>query len=161
MTDTLWESPPDPRKPIVLVIDGNLAVLDSLAETLNSLDADVIRVEWGGKAHALLDTLNPAVVILSMWPENLDGIEVLRKLRKGDPNRRILVTVASGTKIGYGQLLQLYAEGVAEIVEKPIVPEILRAKVRTFLKLYGLAKCFADIRLGHDRDAFRHAEPEG
>jgi signal transduction histidine kinase len=109
----------------VLVVDDNRDAADSLALLLN-LDGYKVDVANDG-ATALSEAVRfqPEVVLLDIGMPGMDGYEVARELRAGDPTRSMRLIALTG----YGQpddRERARATGFDEYLTKPVDPERLR-----------------------------------
>ena len=69
------------REPVVLLVDDDAAVRRSVAEGLELEGFEVVAASGGRAALAAMETVTPAVVVLDLAMPDLDGLEVLRRLR--------------------------------------------------------------------------------
>ena len=68
--------------PVVLLVDDDAAVRRSVAEGLELEGFEVVLASGGRAALAALEAVTPAVVVLDLAMPDLDGLEVLRRLRE-------------------------------------------------------------------------------
>ncbi len=121
------------RKPRILVVDDTPENLDVIRGIL----ADRYRLTTtrdGGSALELAGRLSPDLILLDIMMPGMDGYEVLRRLRHDDPRGEtpvIFLTALSGE----GYETKGLSLGVVDYITKPIVPDVLRARVATQLAL--------------------------
>ena len=67
----------------ILVVDDDAGVLGSVEAVLRDEGFDVVTVGGGREAIAAVQRWSPALVLLDVWMPDLDGIEVLERIREG------------------------------------------------------------------------------
>jgi signal transduction histidine kinase len=124
-----------PQASILLVDDipANLIALEAL---LSPFGHRLVRAASGHEALrcALLEDF--AVILMDVRLGDMSGIEVTAMLRDRERTRHtpvLLMTAATGDD---RELLDGYAQGAVDYLRKPLVPEVLRAKVAVFVDLY-------------------------
>src|SRR4051812_35546680 len=86
-------TPGSDRHPVVLLVDDDAAIRRSLADGLELEGFEVVPASGGRAALAALDSLTPAVVVLDLAMPDLDGLEVLHRLR--DDGHEVPVCILS------------------------------------------------------------------
>jgi type IV pilus assembly protein PilB len=87
----LSEKAREPRPPRVLVVDDDEALLEALEETLREERYDVITARDGQQALAAVHRDHPDLVLTDQQMPGLDGLELLRRMRKDLATRQIPV----------------------------------------------------------------------
>ena len=80
-----------------------------------------------------------ALILLDVKMPGLDGLEtasLIRSRRKSAHTPIILVTADYGDEL---RMTKAYSLGAVDYIASPVVPEILRAKVKVFVELFLLA----------------------
>jgi PAS domain S-box-containing protein len=108
---------PEPGvEPTVLVVDDDPNALDLLARTLQGAGLRVVTASDGREALRLAKTLHPLAITLDVQMPQMDGWEVLSRL-KGEPETRdipvIMVTMTDDRELGY-------ALGATDFLTKPV-----------------------------------------
>jgi response regulator RpfG family c-di-GMP phosphodiesterase len=121
-------------KSTILVVDDvpqNLALLGDLLE-------DTYRVKFannGEKALRIAASDDPPdIILLDIVMPEIDGFEVCRRL-KADPATAAIPVVFVTSKTEIEAEAQGFALGAVDYISKPVSPPILRARVRTHLRL--------------------------
>ncbi|MBP6078084.1 MAG: hybrid sensor histidine kinase/response regulator [Xanthomonadales bacterium] len=121
-------------KPLVLVVDDQLANVQAVGSLLARSDLDVMPALSGEQALARLAQRAPDLILLDMMMPGMDGFEVCRRLR-GDARHAaipiIFLTAANERHL----LVRAFAAGAVDYVTKPFVAEELLARVRTHIDL--------------------------
>ena len=129
-------------KPTVLVVDDaadNLTVISGLLKHLYKIKV----ASNGEKALEIVRSSPPDLILLDVMMPELSGYEVCKQL-KSDPATRdipilFLTALASAEDEGAG--LELGAE---DYITKPVNPVILRARVKTHLRIKAVSDFLRD-----------------
>jgi UDP-3-O-[3-hydroxymyristoyl] N-acetylglucosamine deacetylase len=114
----------------VLVVDDEERIRSSLRGILRD---EGFRVLATGDAPGVMDIITrekPAVVLLDVWMPELDGIELLRRIRLETPETRVIMIS------GHGNIQNAVAAtrlGAADFLEKPFSVEGLLTSVQRVL----------------------------
>ena len=84
------------REPRILLVDDNADVLESLTLALQALGHDVWGISEGGAVLDAVERLRPDAVILDIGLQDIDGVEVARRLARLPQRRGIRVIAFSG-----------------------------------------------------------------
>ncbi len=120
-------------KPTILIVDDEPANLRVLSLVLQA-EFRVRAARSGEDALNVLDTPpKPDVVLLDIMMPDMDGYKTLRKIReRGHKDLPIIFVTALDGELDEQRGLQL---GAADYMTKPIRPAIVRARIKTQLKL--------------------------
>ncbi|HEU4459838.1 MAG TPA: response regulator [Methylibium sp.] len=122
-------------RPAVLVVDDLDEKLLVMQTVLEGLDADVVLARSGSDALRELLRRDFAVVLLDVNMPDIDGFEtaaMIRGYRQTATTPIIFITAY----VDEMQAAEGYALGAVDYIVAPVVPEILRSKVRVFLQLF-------------------------
>jgi signal transduction histidine kinase/DNA-binding response OmpR family regulator len=124
----------------------NILVVDDLPDkrlafqvVLEELGQNIVMAESGAAALRELLQREFAVILLDVNMPDIDGIEtaeLIRQHRKTKHTPIIFVTAYADEM----QTARGYALGAVDYILSPIVPEILRSKVKVFVELYRAQK---------------------
>ncbi len=120
----------------VLLVDDipqNLLVLEA---TLDGLGLNLVKASSGAEALRHLLKQDFAVVLLDVQMPGMNGFETAALIRERDRSRHTPIMFITAVSTSETDAFKGYAVGAVDYVFKPIVPEILRAKVRVFVELY-------------------------
>jgi two-component sensor histidine kinase len=145
----------------------DILVVDDLPEkhltyqvVLEALGQNLVAVASGEEALKLLLDREFAVILLDVNMPGMSGLEtaaLIRGRRKSRHTPIIFVTAFADDV----QTVEGYALGAVDYILAPVVPEILRAKVKVFVELYRMRAELARSRdLLEQRVADRTAELE-
>jgi len=112
----------------VLLIDDEDRIVNFLALKLKISGYKVVCAGDGEKGLELARTVDPDILLLDVIMPGIDGLEVLRRLRKFS---NVPVIVLSAKERISEEVLALGANG---FVSKPFNPDNLLAKIKTILQ---------------------------
>lgn len=115
--------------PKVLLVDDEKAILLMLEVNFRAAGFDVVTATSGASALEAAVAARPDVVVVDLGLPDLDGWEVVKRLRELDAVGSTPVVVLSGTDRN-DALLHDYASTVEAYVTKPIEPDELVQTVR-------------------------------
>jgi signal transduction histidine kinase len=124
-----------PERPRILVVDDLQEKLLVFRSVLEELDAEVILARSGTEAlKRILDT-EFAVILLDVNMPDIDGLETAKLIRRHRRTQSVPIIFITA----YADDIQTemgYRLGAVDYILSPVVPDILRTKVRVFLDLY-------------------------
>jgi two-component sensor histidine kinase/two-component SAPR family response regulator len=128
---------PKSDKLTILLVDDQPAKLLSLEVILGELGENIITAGSAREALGhLLKQDEVAVVVLDVVMPGLDGFELATMIREHPRFHRTAIIFVSAIQMTDPDRLRGYAVGAVDYVPVPVVPELLRAKVRVFVELY-------------------------
>jgi two-component system KDP operon response regulator KdpE len=114
----------------ILVVDDEPPIRKLLRMGLTSQGYDVLEASNGKIAIELL-AKKPALVILDLGLPDIDGLELLRRIRQRDDNVPVVVLSSRGDEAGKVSALDL---GADDYVTKPFGMDELFARMRAALR---------------------------
>ena len=120
----------------ILLVDDDLKSLLATEVVLSELHQNTIKAKSGKEALRLVLEHNFAVILLDVRLPDMDGFQIAEFIRKHKKSRNTPIIFM--TAYGRDDLMisRGYSLGAVDYIFKPIVPEILRAKVAVFLQLF-------------------------
>jgi signal transduction histidine kinase/DNA-binding response OmpR family regulator len=132
-------SVPKPAPVSILVVDDVPSKLISMEALLSELHEDVVCVRSGADALRQLLKREFAVILLDVNMPDLDGFETAELIRQHPRLRRVpIIFMTSATDDTHE--LRGYSLGAVDYVLTPVVPDVLRTKVRVFVELFRMAE---------------------
>jgi DNA-binding response OmpR family regulator len=117
--------------PVVLLVDDDTAVRRSVAEGLELEGFEVVPASGGRAALAAVESIAPAIVVLDLAMPDLDGLEVLRRMR--DAGLDVPVCILSARDEVDDRVRGLEA-GADDYVVKPFALEEVAARLHALLR---------------------------
>ncbi len=124
------------ENPKVLIVDDRLENLIALEKVLNVFDVDFIRTTSGNEALAMTLMYDFALAIVDIQMPEMDGYETVELMRQEEKTKLLPVIFVSAIYTEDFHIIKGIETGAVDFIPKPIVPAILRGKVKVFLDLY-------------------------
>jgi signal transduction histidine kinase/DNA-binding response OmpR family regulator len=124
----------------ILIVDDRPDKLLVYRTLLEELHQNLFTASSGDEALRQVLEHDFALILLDVNMPGLDGLEtasLIRSRRKSAHTPIILVTADYGDEL---RMTKAYSLGAVDYIASPVVPEILRAKVRVFVELFLLAE---------------------
>ena len=132
----------------ILVVDDKQMMRDSVGSTLQRGGYQVVAAGSGDAALGLLARHRPAVVLTDLKMPEMDGLELLTRLRTADENVPVLIMTAYGT---VDTAVEAMKEGAFDFLQKPFEGDQLLLAVR---------RAVEHRRLLQENVALRGSEPQ-
>src|SRR3979411_1703548 len=126
--------PPD--RVNILLVDDQKAKLLSYEVILHDLGENLIKATSGREALEHLLKSEIAVVLVDVCMPDLDGFELAAMIRDHPRFKKTAMIFISAIQVSDIDRLRGYEMGAVDYVPVPVVPEVLRAKIRVFVELY-------------------------
>jgi diguanylate cyclase (GGDEF)-like protein len=123
----------DATKPRLLIVDDQPANIRVMAEALHD-SYELLFATNGAKALELATQRGIELVLLDVVMPDVDGFEVCRRLKSDDRTSSIPVVFVTAREEVSDEARGFDVGGV-DYIAKPIVPPIVRARVRTHIEL--------------------------
>ncbi len=134
-----------PTRIPVLLVDDDIGNLLSLEVALREMDLELVRATSGTDALRQLLMREYPLVLLDVRMPDMDGFELAHLMRGNARTRDIPIIFMTAnpdqTAANIG-----YAHGAVDYLFKPIVPEILRAKVAVFVELHRKTRLVVQLQ---------------
>jgi len=120
----------------ILVVDDNPVDLDALQSALADLGHDVVKAHSGQEALKCLSRDEYAVILLDKKMPGMDGFETAALIQKSEKARCTPIIFITDAGIEQAEVARGYSLGGEDYLVKPIIPEVVRAKVAVAIELY-------------------------
>lgn len=101
----------------ILIVDDEEDILKSLSGVLEDEGYQTIAANNGIEALRISGTESPDVTFLDIWMADMDGLEVLRRLKARDPDGVIIMISGHGT---IASAVKAMKSGAFDFIEKPL-----------------------------------------
>src|SRR5262245_32018393 len=115
----------------ILIVDDEKTIRWSLGEGLRKAGFDILEAASGEEGLQLFADKAPDCVLLDMRLPGVDGIEVLRRMRKDNPDVPIIVMTAYGEVEKAVESMKL---GAYDFVAKPFLIEKMKVTIEHALE---------------------------
>ena len=130
------------------MVDDQPAKLLSYEAILFELGENLVRAASAKEALDYLLKNDVAVLLSDVNMPDLDGFELVDLIRSHPRFEQVAVIFISGVHLSAVDRLKGYQRGAVDDITVPLVPEILRAKVRVFVDLYRKTKALENVNAG-------------
>jgi PAS domain S-box-containing protein len=145
----------------ILLVDDQPAKLLSYEVILRDLGENLVTAASAREALQHLLKIDIAVILIDVCMPELDGFQLASMIRGHPRFERTAIIFISAIQITDVDRLRGYEMGAVDYVPVPVVPEVLRAKVRIFSELYRKTRQLEQLnRVLEQRVAERTAELE-
>jgi DNA-binding response OmpR family regulator len=120
---------PSSERPLAVVADEEREILLLVATVLRNAGFDVIGARNGVEALAEIRVRRPQLAVLDLSMPELDGLEVLRRVR-ADAGVATTPVVILSARAQDADVARAYTEGASGYVRKPFKPSELVALAR-------------------------------
>ena len=121
----------EPADALILVVDDDPTARRMLDVRMRALGCRVAMAGTGREALAAIEHAPPAVVLLDLHMPDLDGLDVLRTLRRKGIGIATIVVSARGSRETVAEAMNL---GAVDFLVKPFDPQHLESVVRGVLE---------------------------
>lgn len=120
----------------ILMVDDQPGKLLTYEAILNELNENLIKAHSGKEALDCLLKTDIAVILMDVSMPDLDGFQLADMIRQHPRFQKVAIIFISAVHLSDIDRLKGYQRGAMDYVAVPIVPELLRAKVRVFADLH-------------------------
>ena len=131
-----------PQTGNIILVDDERTNLKALELMLGSLGHNIISLTSGHEAIAFIEqnATETALLILDIHMPDMDGFEIAQRIQQLNIQNYIPVIFLTGSATGQSFMYQGYEQGAFDYLSRDVPPQILRSKVKAFLKLYEQSK---------------------
>jgi len=126
----------------ILVVDDEQQIRQTVRGVLADEGYDVVEAENGRRALDVLAERSPQLALVDIWMPEVDGIELVQRMRHDAPGLPIIVMSGHGTIETAVQVIRM---GAADFLEKPFKLDALLAAVTRVLREHEPAAPVRDV----------------
>lgn len=126
----------DHEKVNILLVDDQPAKLLAYEVILKDLGENLVIASSGREALEVLLKTEIAVILVDVCMPELDGFELAAMIREHPRFQKTAMIFISAIQVSDIDRLRGYEMGAVDYVPVPVVPEVLRAKIKVFAELY-------------------------
>jgi PAS domain S-box-containing protein len=145
----------------ILLVDDQPAKLLSYETILGELGENLIKAASAREALEQLLKQDIAIILVDVCMPELDGFQLAAMIREHPRFQKTAIIFISAIHLTDIDRLRAYEMGAVDYVPVPVIPEVLRAKVRIFTELYRKTRLLEQLNQELERRvAERTAELE-
>jgi signal transduction histidine kinase len=145
----------DAREPVnILMVDDQPGKLLSYEAILSDLGENLITATSAREAFEHLLKTDIAVILMDVNMPEINGFALAAMIHQHPRSQQTAILFISGVHLTERDMLKGYEYGAVDYMTVPIIPELLRAKVRVFADLYR--KTVALQRLEREAQRSQH-----
>jgi len=119
----------------VWVVDDEKGILETLEDILKDEGYQVKTFLFGKKLLEEIENHKPDILLLDLWLKDIDGFEVLEKVKKKSPHTQIIVISGHGTIETAVKAIKM---GAFDFIEKPLSYERIMVTLENACKVVNL-----------------------
>src|ERR1035437_3752434 len=120
----------------ILLVDDHPENLFALETLFEGEDYTLVQASSGPAALRCVLEQEFALILLDVRMPGMDGFETAQLIRKRSQSAQTPIIFITATSSNDNHVSQGYSLGAVDYIYKPIVPEILKAKVNVFAELH-------------------------
>jgi signal transduction histidine kinase len=141
-----------PQQPVnILLVDDQPAKLLSYEVILSELGENLVKAASGREALEILLKQDIALVLIDVCMPDLDGFELARMIRDHPRFQQTAIMFVSAVSVTEFDLMKGYEHGAVDYMPVPIVPDLLRARVRIFIDLHRKTRALEGLNAELER----------
>jgi len=122
---------------LVLIVDDEESICQALRGILTDEGFEVITALNASEAFKKIEEDSPDLILLDIWLPDIDGLEVLQKIKKQNPHIPVIMISGHGNVETAVKAMKL---GAYDFIEKPLSWENTIPPVTNALKLFRLTE---------------------
>jgi signal transduction histidine kinase len=120
----------------ILMVDDQPGKLLTYEAILSELGENLLTARSAREALVHLLTTDIPIILIDVNMSELDGFELAKLIREHPRYQQTAIIFISAVHLTHLDQLKGYKHGAVDYITAPIIPELLRAKVRVFADLY-------------------------
>ncbi len=122
----------------ILIVDDDPVARRAMDIALQPLGARLVSASSGEEALRRVQEDRYAAILMDVRMPGIDGFTTARMIRERDGARHIPIIFVTSAREDLAAMSRGYQAGAADYIEKPVIPEVLRAKLAVFLGLHDM-----------------------
>jgi two-component sensor histidine kinase/DNA-binding response OmpR family regulator len=139
---------PNDDKVNILLVDDQPAKLLAYEVMLRDTGENLLKANSAREALETLLRSEVAIVLMDVSMPELDGFELAAMVRNHPRFQRTAIIFVSAIHFSEVDFLRGYRMGAVDYVSVPVIPEVLRAKVKVFADLYRKTRELETLNAG-------------
>ncbi len=122
----------------ILIVDDSIVNRIALTQILQD-DYKVLTASSGKEMFHVLEETDPKLILLDIIMPDLDGFEVIAKLKSSEEYSKIPVIFITGLDDDSSEE-KGFLLGAIDYITKPFKPKVVKARVRSYVQLYDFIR---------------------
>ncbi len=135
------------HKPVVLVVDDDMAQRLLMVETLLEDDLHVEEAADGQEALTTFESITPELVLMDVKMPKMDGFTACKAMRQLPGGRDVTIVLVTGLE-DFDSIQQAFEAGATDFITKPVNWPLLSHRVRYLLRA---SAAFRGLRYSENR----------
>lgn len=123
------------KKETILIVDDEKDMRFYIENLITSFGYNAASVGSGYEAIEKVKTINPALILLDLMMPEMDGIEVLRRLKEINGDIPVIMLSAHGSTDNVVKAMKI---GASDFINKPFEPEVIEITLSQVLERKNL-----------------------
>jgi PAS domain S-box-containing protein len=142
----------------ILLVDDQPAKLLSYEVMLEELGENLIKATSAKEALEKLLRTDVAIVLMDVNMPEINGFELASMIRQHPRFQRTAIILISAVNLTDLDRLKGYERGAVDYISVPVIPELLRAKVKVFAELHRKTRQLETLNLELERRVAERTE---
>jgi CRP/FNR family cyclic AMP-dependent transcriptional regulator len=144
----------------ILIVDDDQKNLMAMRELLQCLGQTLVLASSGEEALRCVLKDDFAVILLDARMPGIDGFETARLIRERPRSRHTPIIFITSAYNDIGSMFRGYEVGAVDYIVKPLIPEVLKAKVSVFVNLHAERAPLAKEMTEHEPERTSHFDAQ-
>ena len=139
----------------ILIVDDDAKTLTAMEALLTGPGRRIVRAMSGNDALRCLLKEDFALILLDVRLPDMDGFETAKLIRGSERLRNVPIIFISAIDTLEEDVFKGTASGAVDYLFKPVVPQVLQAKVAVFINLYHMSEQLKRRAVHESEERFR------
>ena len=144
----------------ILIVDDKIENIIALEKLLGDFKVEFVRAFSGNEALVNTFLHDFALAIIDIQMPDMDGYETVELMRQEEGTKYLPIIFVSAIYKDDFYIIKGIESGAFDFISKPIVPEILKGKVKVFLDVYTQQKEIERMNAELKRDIRKRKKAE-
>ena len=144
----------------ILIVDDNPSNVLAMQSVLASLGARLVTASSGEEALRRVLEDDFAAILMDVRMPGIDGFTTAKLIRDRSRSRYTPIIFMTATHEDAASMFRGYEAGAVDYMPKPVIPEVLRSKLKVFMGLYDMNRMLSEelAERGRTEERLRSSE---
>lgn len=139
----------------ILIVDDDVKSLTAMEALLAGPGREIVKAASGAEALRCLLRRDFALILLDVRIPDMDGFETATLIRQRERSRYTPIIFISAVDTLESDVFKGAVSGAVDYLFKPVVPQVLQAKVSVFVDLFQMNERLKQQAIRHSEERFR------